>query len=198
MKHSGSEVRSQQPLTRLTTLPPANYHLFCRLPSGCAERSPLWRCSNSVHSAVACQPRQPCLPTRCPHTIDTLLAVMLPRVTLFTRPGCTLCDSVKFIIRKVSQKVHSQTHTPARTHASTKAHPHTLPCSPSHHALSLLPSTSPHLSSRPCSSPLCLLSTRWSTWRWTYPRPGKGAGWPPTRTTSRWCTCRTARWRVTG
>jgi len=29
---------------------------------------------------------------------------MLSRVRLFTRPGCTLCDSVKFIINKVKQK----------------------------------------------------------------------------------------------
>jgi len=25
---------------------------------------------------------------------------MIPRVTLFTRPGCSLCEPVKFIIRK--------------------------------------------------------------------------------------------------
>ena len=29
----------------------------------------------------------------------------LPRVTLFTRPGCSLCEPVRFIIRKAQQRL---------------------------------------------------------------------------------------------
>ena len=54
-----------------------------------------------------------CCCTAIHHSVVS--AAMTPRVTLFTRPGCTLCDSVKFVIRKVSQKVANPQHPPSQT-----------------------------------------------------------------------------------
>ena len=55
--------------------------------------------------------------------------MVLPRLTLFTRPGCTLCDPVKFIIRKAQQKVPSQRSAVPHPAVQFRTSPH---LSPSH------------------------------------------------------------------